>query len=104
MTTTKRRSLYALASLTVLAAAASIAVVLLPVRPAPDFCTEHPEHCGRCKDPGSCGEPDIWVCCTEGDGCVAVVAAADCEGDIYSCDWGESTQGPDGKPSVICYE
>jgi hypothetical protein len=97
---TTRDYILALLALAVLAIVVAISSVSL----TRSFCDVHPEYCGRCPIPGTCGEPDIWVCCIDGGGCVAVLKAAECEGDIYSCDWGESTVGADGKPAVICYE
>lgn len=88
----------------VIGATIGVSAVALLSR-TPDFCDSFPTVCEGCPaGVGQCGEPDIWVCCDEGEGCVAVVQAADCEGDLYSCDWGESTSGPGGKPAVICYD
>ena len=49
------------------------------------------------------GTQPLYVCCTDAGGCV-VGPPGQCEGEIYWCEIGESTEGPDGKPAIVCHD
>jgi len=45
----------------------------------------------------------LYVCCTD-NGCVAGIDPADCMGDLFWCEVGESAVGPNGEPQVVCHD
>ena len=69
----------------------------------PSYCDRFPAFCKACDVP-PCGEPIGLVCCEEPIGCFGVFAYSDCEGDIYSCEWGYQGRNDDGTAYVICFD
>lgn len=74
------------------------------------YCERHPSRCSECPlGFGQCGEPVEWICCDgEGaGGCVGVALATDCPAGhdiVGSCEWGQTTRGRDGVPTVECFD
>jgi hypothetical protein len=84
------------------ASIASVTDIKVETR-APSYCDRFPAMCRPC-DVQPCGEPIGLVCCEEPLGCFGVFAYSDCEGDIYSCEWGYQGRNADGTAYVECFD